>query len=297
MLRDASILLVGSKGMLAHALRRSLARRGLACTGVDQENCDITDRDSVNATFRRVSPTLVLNCAAYTAVDKAEQEEDLATRINGQGPGNLAAACREHGATLVHYSTDFVFDGQGTRPYREEDPPKPVSAYGRSKLAGEVAIGNSGHADWLILRTSWLYGPAGEAGSRPFPKIILDAAKAGKPLRVVNDQRGTPTFTFDLAEATLDLLEKGARGLFHATNGGETSWFDFAQATCECFQVTPCELTPITADDWAKTKPDSARRPAYSVLELSKLQEALARPMRPWNDALRDYCAITAGQP
>lgn len=291
------ILLVGSRGMLAYAIGRSLARRGLSCAGVDLGECDITDPASVRAAFAKHRPTLVINCAAYTAVDKAEQEEALATAINGEGPGNLAAACRETGATLVHYSTDFVFDGQGTRPYREDDKPDPVSAYGRSKLAGEVAIEQSGLADWLILRTAWLYGPAGEAGARPFPKVILDAAKGGKPLRVVDDQRGSPTFTFDLAEATLDLLSAGGRGLFHATNGGETTWFGFAAAVCECFHVTPAELTPISAADWAQMRPDSARRPAYSVLDLSRLEHAIGRPMRPWDAALRDYCALTAGSP
>jgi dTDP-4-dehydrorhamnose reductase len=291
------ILLAGSRGMLAHAVRRSLARRGRSCVGLDQADCDITDPASVSAAFEKHRPTLVLNCAAYTAVDRAELEEPRATQINGEGPGNLAAACREQRATLVHYSTDFVFDGQGTRPYREDDRPDPVSAYGRSKLAGEWAIQESGLADWLILRTAWLYGPTGDGGGRPFPKVILEAARAGKPLRVVDDQRGSPTFTFDLAEATFELLESGGRGLFHATNGGETTWFGFAKAVCDCFQVTPTELTSISSAEWAKSKPDSARRPAYSVLDLSRLEATIGRPMRPWNEALRDYCALTAGEP
>lgn len=291
------ILLVGSRGMLAYAIQRSLARRGLAFHGVDRDACDITDPASVRAAFERHRPTLVVNCAAYTAVDKAEQEEELATRINGEGPGNLANACREHGAMLVHYSTDFVFDGRGERPYRVEDKPDPVSAYGRSKLAGEIAIEQSGHADWLTLRTAWLYGPVGDGGGRPFPKVILDAGRAGKPLKVVADQRGSPTFTFDLAEATLDLLDANARGLFHVTNAGQTTWFDFARATLDCFHVTPVELAPTTAAEWAKMKPDSAHRPAYSVLDLSRLEQAIGRPMRPWDAALRDYCALTAGEP
>src|SRR5687768_1613394 len=167
------ILLVGNRGMLAHAVQRSLARRGLAHVGAARDVCDITDATSVIQTFDRVKPTLVINCAAYTAVDRAEQEEALATRVNGHGPGHLADACRDHGAILVHYSTDFVFNGRGERPYREDDKPDPVSAYGRSKLAGEVAIEQSGLADWLVLRTAWLYGPTGEGGGRPFPKVIL----------------------------------------------------------------------------------------------------------------------------
>lgn len=294
---DQHILLVGSRGMLAHAVRRSLARRALPCDGVDLAECDITEAAAVRAAFERCKPTLVINCAAYTAVDKAEQEEALATRINGQGAANLADACREVGATLVHYSTDFVFNGQSLRPYREDDKPDPVSAYGRSKLAGEAAIQNSGLADWLILRTAWLYGPTGEGGGRPFPKVILENALAGKPLRVVDDQHGSPTFTFEVAEATLDLLNSNARGLFHVTNAGQTTWFGFATAICDCFHVQPAELIPITSADWAKVKPDATRRPAYSVLNLERLEQTIGRQMRPWDAALRDYCAITAGVP
>lgn len=291
------VLVIGSRGMLAHAIRRALARRGLTHTGVDRDECDITEGVAVRQTFTRLKPTLVINCAGYTAVDKAEQEEELATRINGSAVGNIAQACLEHGAMLVHYSTDFVFDGSGNRPYRVNVKPVPVSAYGRSKLAGELAIERSGLAHWLTLRTAWLYGPTGEGGGRPFPKVILDAARAGKPLRVVNDQHGSPTFTFDLAEATFDLLDAKARGLFHVTNGGQTTWYGFAKAICDCFHVKPVELSPITSDDWAKMKPDSARRPAYSVLDLARLERAIHRPMRQWDEALRDYCSLTAGNP
>jgi dTDP-4-dehydrorhamnose reductase len=291
------ILLFGNRGMLALAVKRALARRALRCEGVDLEQCDITDPAAVRDAILGLKPTLLINCAAYTAVDKAEQEEALATRVNGEGPGNLAASCRETGTFLVHYSTDFVFDGTSARPYREDDPTVPQSAYARSKLAGERAIQQSGLVDWLILRTAWLYGPLGEAGGRPFPKVILENARAGKPLRVVNDQHGSPTLTFDVAEATLDLLDAKARGIFHVTNAGQTTWFGFAKAICECFRVQPLELTPITSAVCAKMRPDSARRPSSSVLDLSKLQQTIGRDMRPWDAALRDYCAITAGAP
>lgn len=288
------VLLVGSHGMLAHAVRRTLMRRGVEPVGVDHEHCDITLPQSVRAVFETHRPTLVVNCAAYTAVDKAEQEEELATRINGDGPRNLAEACMEMGATLVHFSTDFVFDGTATEPYRVEDKPEPLGAYGRSKLAGDIAIEDTGLGDWLTIRTSWLYG-AGPG--RPFPKVILEAARAGKPLRVVSDQRGSPTFTCDLAQTTLDLLDAEARGLFHVTNAGHTTWFEFTQAICETFRVTPTELSPTTAADWAKMKPDSAPRPAYSVLDLSRTEGAVGRPMRHWRQALEDYHMTTGGNP
>ena len=289
------VLLVGDKGMLAHAVRRSLLRRGVEAVGVDRDECDITDADSVRTAFEKHRPTLVFNCAAYTAVDKAEQEEDLATRINGDGPRNLAEACKKVGATLVHYSTDFVFDGEATTPYRVEDKPNPLGAYGRSKLAGEIALEQTGFGDWLTIRTAWLYGPG---PGRPFPKVMLDAAKAAKPLKVIDDQHGLPTFTYDLADATLALLDADARGLFHMTNGGEpTTWFGFTRQMMDTFGVTPASLDPITADDWAKIKPDSAHRPRYSVLDLSRIETAAGRPMRDWKLALRDYRDATAGSP
>lgn len=289
-----SILLVGANGMLAYAIKRSLTRRGLKATCVDRRNWDITDQPQVELMFEDVRPTLVINCAAYTAVDKAEQEEKLATAVNGDGPRFLAQACMETAATLVHFSTDFVFDGSAVEPYRVEDKPDPIGAYGRSKLAGEIAIENTGFGDWLTIRTAWLYGPG---PGRPFPKVILEAARAGKPLKVIDDQHGSPTFTCDLAETALDLLDANARGLFHVTGGGRTTWHGFAAAVLEEFGAKPAAFEAIKAADWAAMKPDSARRPAFSVLDLSRTQAAIGRPIRPWREALRDYRDITGGNP
>ena len=289
------VLLVGDKGMLADAVRRALAARGVEAVGVDRDVCDITKVDSVKAAFADHRPTLVFNCAAYTAVDKAETEEALAVAINGDGPRHLAEACMAGGATLVHYSTDFVFDGNATTPYRVDDKPNPLGAYGRSKLAGEVALEQTGFGDWLTIRTAWLYGPG---PGRPFPKVMLDAAKAGKPLKVIDDQHGTPTYTRDLADVTLALLDAKARGLFHVTGGGEpTTWFGFTKQVMETFGVTPASLDAITADDWNRIKPDSAHRPAYSVLDLSRVESAIGRPIRDWKLGLADYRDATAGNP
>ena len=289
----SSILLVGDRGMLAHAIKRSLARRDLTAVGVDRDECDITDAASVAATFAEHRPTLVFNCAAYTAVDKAEQEEGLARQINADGPANLAVACRDAGATLVHYSTDFVFDGTATEPYKTDAPASPAGAYGRTKLAGERAIAASRLDDHLVLRTAWLYGPG---PGRPFPKVMLDAARAGKPLKVIADQHGGPTFTLDLADVTLALLDSGERGLFHATGAGRTTWFGFTQAIMETFGVTPQSLAPIAAADWAKIKPDAAPRPAFSVLDLTKTEQAIGRSLRPWRESIADYRDLTGGQ-
>ena len=288
------VLLLGGRGMLAQALDRSLRRRGVTAASVDSDGCDITDAARVGRLFEEVRPTLVLNAAAYTAVDKAEQEEDLATRVNGAAVGHLVRAAGDHGAVLVHFSTDFVFDGAATSPYAIDAATSPLSAYGRSKLAGEQALKTSGYGGWLCLRTSWLYGPW---AGRPFPKVMIEAARAGKPLSVVSDQRGSPTFTPDLAEAALALVEAGARGMFHCTGAGETSWFEFCRRTLDVFGIQPTELKAITSAEWDQMRPGTARRPAYSVLDCSATAAAIGRPLRHWEAGLRDYHALTAGNP
>lgn len=280
--------------MLAQALDRSLRRRGVIAVAVDSHQCDITDFQQVSALFDTVRPTLVLNAAAYTAVDKAEGEEELATRVNGEAVGFLARASGRHGATLVHFSTDFVFDGTATTPYATNAITNPVSAYGRSKLAGEQALHNCGNDKWLCLRTAWLYGPW---AGRPFPKVMLDAARAGKPLSVVSDQRGSPTFTLDLAETTLALLEAEARGMFHVTGGGETNWYDFAGKILKMFGIEASELKAISSADWDQIRPGAAKRPSYSVLDCTLTEQRIGRPMRKWCEGLRDYRDLTAGSP
>jgi dTDP-4-dehydrorhamnose reductase len=286
------VLIVGAKGMLAGAVRAALASRGAVVVGVDVPEIDITKPESVNSVFDRVKPSVVINCAAYTNVDGCESNRAIADAVNGYGVGNLAQAARAINATIVHYSTDYVFDGSLRRPLRPDDPVGPVSAYGQGKLLGESllqqAMAGSG-VRWLILRTAWLYGPVGPTGNN-FPQAILKAAAAGKPLRVVADQFGSPTYTADLAEATLMLLERKASGIFHVTNAGQTHWADFARAVLKQFGVDyPVEN--ITTDDWKQIKPDSATRPAYSVLDLSAYEHAAGRPMPSWQDGLTRYHA------
>jgi dTDP-4-dehydrorhamnose reductase len=185
---------------------------------------------------------------------------------------------------LVHYSTDFVFDGSGTRPYRPDDPVRPLSAYGRSKLLGEKELQDHAPDRWLILRTAWLYGRNGPC----FPRSMVTMARQGKPLKVVNDQVGSPTLTDDLAAATLDLLDAGASGIWHATNGGQTSWFEFTRAILDEFGLTT-DLSPTTSAEWFKIRPNSAHRPAYSVLDVGPLEQKIRRTMPDWRDALRRY--------
>jgi dTDP-4-dehydrorhamnose reductase len=282
---DASTLIVGDRGMLAHAIRQTLQSRGVEPLGVDVDRCDITRPEQVAACFDEIKPSLVINCAAYTNVDGCEKNVELANAVNGTGVGHLAHACRARGTTLVHFSTDYVFDGSLRRPLRPDDPVGPRSAYGKSKLLGEQLLQQHAPARWLIIRTAWLYGPNGPS----FPQTMLNAARAGKPLRVVADQVGSPTFTFDLASAVFDLLDRDAAGIFHVTNSGETSWFDFAKAIFSEFGVTPTSLDSIDSAEWKRIKPDSAERPAYSVLDLSAYERVTGQTMPSWQDALRRY--------
>ncbi|MDQ3439996.1 MAG: dTDP-4-dehydrorhamnose reductase [Planctomycetota bacterium] len=280
------VVITGGGGMLAGALRRTLEERRIKTHVLDRAACDVTDARSVDDLFELRRPTLVLNCAAYTKVDLAEQESELANRVNGTGAANLARGCAASGAKLVHFSTDYVFDGTLRRPLRPDDPVGPQSAYGKSKLLGEQAIQGVTGLDYLVLRTAWLYG----TGGANFVKTMVTVAKAGKPLRVINDQFGSPTSTLDLAAATLELLDRDATGILHVSNAGETNWFDFARAIFQEWNLTP-DLGPTTSDAWKAQRPESATRPAYSVLDVSPFQELVGHPMRDWRDALSAFKA------
>jgi len=285
-----SILITGGRGMLAQAFAQVLGDRGLKASVAGRADCDVADAAAVAATFERVKPTLLINCAAYTKVDLAEKEAEAARVANAVAPGVLAAACRRYDTALVHFSTDYVFDGSIRRPLRPDDPVGAQGVYGRSKLEGERAIQASPPPRWLIARTAWLYGPGGPN----FVQTMLNVARAGKPLRVVNDQQGSPTYTFDLAAATLGLLDHDASGIWHVANAGQTTWFDFAGAIFREWGLS-ADLQPTTSAQWKATKPDSATRPAYSVFDIEPLNRLLGRPMRSWQDALRAYRTSCAG--
>jgi dTDP-4-dehydrorhamnose reductase len=276
-----SILITGGGGMLAQALGAALRRRGKSPTLLSHQQLDVTDPAAVGRAFEEHRPAYAFNCAAHTKVDQCETEPQRADAINGHAVATLAKAARDHGTQLVHFSTDFVFDGRGSRPYRPTDPTAPLSAYGRSKLLGERMLREVNPPRWMIVRTAWLYG----RGGPNFVRTMVNAARAGKPLTVVNDQVGAPTWTMDLAEATIELIERDASGIFHVTNADQTTWYDFAAAIFEAFGLRP-ELAPITSAQWKATRPDSATRPAYSVLDLGETQRLLGRPMRHWRDAL-----------
>ena len=225
---NATILVTGARGMLGQELVRALRESmGAALNGRlttwDLDELDIAGADAVTQALTRIAPDIVINAAAYTNVDGCETHRDDAHATNAIGPGNLARTCAEINATLVHFSTDFIFDGLAKQPYQPDDEARPLSAYGQTKWEGDCAI-RASDCRHLIIRTSWLFGPAG----RNFVEAILDRAETGQPLRVVNDQVGCPTYAVDLADAVVSLLDRGANGVVHYCNDGPCSWLDFA---------------------------------------------------------------------
>jgi len=270
------VLLTGRNGQVGWELARLLPTLGeLVSTGRDE--LDLADDDAIRRVVREAKPQLIVNAAAYTAVDKAESEPELAMRINGTAPSVLAEEAKRLGAMLVHYSTDYVFDGTKSSAYVEDDAPNPLSVYGRSKLAGERAIRGCG-CRHLILRASWVYGPRG----KNFFLTIAAKARAGERLRVVDDQRGVPTTSRFLAEKTLALLAKDASGLLHLVPAGETTWYDFAREIVK-LSGSQSEVKPIKTGEF----PVAARRPANSVLDNHKATAILGVPMPDWRTLLR----------
>ncbi len=276
-----SIVITGGGGMLGHALADALAnRKPIVLT---RSQCDVSKDADIQRIFEH-RPTLLLNCAAHTKVDLCESETAKADAINGYAVGKMARLCSEHGTVLVHVSTDFVFDGAGNRPYRADDPVNPLSAYGRSKLLGETELQKYAPPRWLIVRTAWVYGRHG--GN--FPRTMVTAARAGKPLSVVSDQIGSPTYTVDLAQGILALLDHKAQGIYHLTNSGQTNWHEFAGATLKQFGINH-PISAITAADWQKVRPDSAARPKYSVLDTTPFTKLTGQKMPSWEQGLSAF--------
>jgi dTDP-4-dehydrorhamnose reductase len=274
------ILVTGSTGMLAHDLV-SVLKESHEVAACSEHDLDITLKDNVRGTIANASPHLVINCAAYTQVDKAEEEREKAFLINGIGVQNLALACSERGIPLCHISTDYVFDGEKESPYTPFDNTNPINTYGESKLAGEKYI------QWImnafyIVRTSWLYGKAGNN----FVSTILRLAKDNPEIRVVHDQRGSPTSTVTLSHGIRDLIRSGAYGIYHYTDetGGGISWYEFAGEIIRTSGFAT-KVIPITTEDF----PRPAKRPRASVLDTSLFRMVSGHHPKNWKDALRDY--------
>ena len=278
------VLVTGSKGQLGYDVIKELCSRGHEALGFDLPELDITDEDAVQAVFDRVKPDAVIHCAAWTAVDAAEESGNIAKvfAVNEGGTRNLAAACKRTGAKLLYLSTDYVFDGQGSAPWgADETRFAPLNEYGKSKLAGENAVRELLQT-YFIVRIAWVFGKNGNN----FVKTMLRLSETHDTLRVVCDQVGTPTYTPDLARLLVDMIETDKYGVYHATNeGGFLSWYDFASAIMqEAGKHT--KVIPVTTAEYGLSK---ASRPFNSRLDKSKLKENGFEPLPDWRDALKRY--------
>lgn len=274
------VLVTGGNGQLGSALVDRLSTRTAdVVLGIDLPDIDITEPGSVREVFAQFAPDVVINCAAWTAVDAAEEKEADALKVNGEGPRVLAEACKDVGAWLVQISTDYVFAGDANAPYAEDARPDPRTAYGRTKLAGEIAVQEVLPAAHYLVRTAWLYGLQGNN----FVKTMLELESVRDNVSVVDDQRGQPTYAGDLAAQILLLLDaRPPAGVFHATNAGATTWFEFTRAIFEGVGADP--LRVLATDSASFVRP--APRPAYSVLGQDKWQSVGLAPMREWRAAL-----------
>lgn len=287
------IWLIGNKGMLGTELTRVLQQRGLSLAGTDRE-VDILDPAALEAFAAGKGIRWVINCAAFTAVDKAEDEEPFALRLNAEGPGNIARLCSRIGARLIHISTDYVFSGEATRPYLESDPTDPSGAYGRTKAAGEKAVLAEAR-DSIIVRTAWLYGRHGPN----FVATMLRLLASKDEIGVVADQRGTPTWAFDLSRALAAIVSRPdfPAGIYHYTNSGETTWHAFTleiqrQAAELGLLVGTCRVKALSSAEY----PTKAKRPAYSVLSKDRILAAgIDAP--DWKASLRSYLASLGTDP
>ena len=273
------VLVTGAGGQLGQELARMRQLPHVRLVGLDRRSLDVTDRGACMQALSAVKPDAVLHAAAYTAVDRAESEPETARLVNEAGTRLMAEAAESAGARFCYISTDYVFDGLGARPYREEDPTGPRTVYGRTKLAGEQAA-LAACSRTFVVRTSWLYGAYGAN----FVKTMLRLAKAGGPLRIVDDQVGSPTYAHDLAQLLLQLVRTDRYGVYHAVGGGSCSWYHFARTIFELCGLE-AQASPCTTQDYPRPAP----RPAYSVLGCEALRREGFTPLRHWREALSAF--------
>lgn len=276
------ILVTGVKGQLGHDVMNELAKRGHTRIGVDVEEMDITDAKKVNEVIRASEVEAVIHCAAYTAVDAAEDQVELCRKINAEGTENIAKVCKELDIKMMYISTDYVFDGEGTRPWEPDDERHPLNVYGLTKYEGELAVEK--HLDkFFTIRIAWVFGVNG----KNFIKTMLKLSETHDELNVVDDQIGSPTYTYDLAVLLVDMIETEKYGRYHATNEGLCSWYEFA---CEIFRQAgrDVKVNPVSSDEF----PTKAKRPHNSRMDKSKLTENGFTPLPAWQDALKRYLEI-----
>lgn len=276
------ILVTGVKGQLGHDVMNELAKRGHTGIGVDVEEMDITDAKKVNEVIRASEVEAVIHCAAYTAVDAAEDQVELCRKINAEGTENIAKVCKELDIKMMYISTDYVFDGEGTRPWEPDDERHPLNVYGLTKYEGELAVEK--YLDkFFTIRIAWVFGVNG----KNFIKTMLKLSETHDELNVVDDQIGSPTYTYDLAVLLVDMIETEKYGRYHATNEGLCSWYEFA---CEIFHQAgrDVKVNPVSSDEF----PTKAKRPHNSRMDKSKLTENGFTPLPAWQDALKRYLEI-----
>jgi dTDP-4-dehydrorhamnose reductase len=277
------ILITGALGLLGHEVAEVCRTRGDEVLATDAASADarldITSPAGVQGYLASMKPDWLVNCAAYTDVDGCETKQDLAFELNARAPGILARACEEHGCRLLHISTDYVFDGEKQTPYTEDDKPNPVSVYGRSKRAGEIAV-QEGVEHYLIVRTQWLFGPRG----KNFVSTILGLAQQKDTLSVVDDQWGSPTYSKDLARALGLLMEREARGIFHVRNRGKATWYQLARRAVELLGL-PTRLVAVPTAEF----PRPARRPLNGILSTRRFSQTTGKLMPSWQISLESY--------
>lgn len=273
------VLVTGVKGQLGYDVVNELEKRGLEAVGVDIQEMDITDADSVNSVIGEAAPDGVIHCAAYTAVDAAEDNVEICRKVNAEGTQNIANMCRKLDIPMIYISTDYVFDGQGERPWLPDDERAPLNVYGQTKYEGELAVQNT-LDKYFIVRIAWVFGLNG----KNFIKTMLNLGKTRDHLTVVNDQFGSPTYTYDLARLLVDMIQTDKYGIYHATNEGICTWYEFA---CEIFRQAgiDVQVTPVTADQY----PAKAKRPSNSRMSKDKLEENGFERLPSWKDALGRY--------
>ena len=276
------VLVTGVKGQLGYDVVNELEKRGLAAVGVDIEEMDITDAQSVDSVIREAAPDAVIHCAAYTAVDAAEDNVDVCRKVNAEGTANIARVCKDLNIKMMYISTDYVFDGQGERPWEPDDERNPLNVYGQTKYEGEAAVTDA-LDKYFIVRIAWVFGVNG----KNFIKAILNKAQTVDTLTVVNDQFGSPTYTYDLARLLVDMIQTDKYGFYHATNEGICTWYDFAS---EIIRQAGLEtkVLPVSAAQY----PAKAKRPTNSRMSKEKLTENGFDKLPTWQDALSRYLDI-----
>ena len=273
------VFVTGVKGQLGYDVMNELEKQGLEGIGVDIDEMDITDADQVNKVIKEAAPDAVIHCAAYTAVDAAEDNEEICRKVNAQGTENIAKVCEELDIKMMYISTDYVFNGQGERPWEPDDEREPLNVYGQKKSQGEIAI-EEHVKKFFTVRIAWVFGVNG----KNFIKTMLNLGKTHDHLTVVNDQTGSPTYTYDLARLLVDMIQTDKYGRYHATNEGLCTWYEFA---CEIFKQAGMDVSvaPVSSDEY----PAKAKRPSNSRMDKSKLTANGFQPLPTWQDALSRY--------